>query len=459
MKKIKPVHLTIIIVISLFLAVWNPLKMDADQAILFSVLLFTIAAWATSAVHKSLACLFFLVTAILFGKTEPTDIISYLWSDINILIITTTLLSVGIMKTGTIHGYVEGLFRRSSKSMLRLLLLPYFFGILLIFLIPQAFARVIIMGTIFSSLLLERTEEEKQAKQALLFNVFMGVSVVYMLFSNGELVINAAAIRFGGEAVGEVLTFGHWFTLMALPTLLTSLITLGLTYFVFRRELSHFSADMISSSSTDNKELPKSKQYLVIGTMLIIIGFWMTSSLHSVPAWLVSVLGVIVLFMLSVLDLKDFKSVSPHFIIFLMTIFSIGKILGQSGISTVLFDHMKMMIPAGNSSLYLLSLILVIMLMRLIIGSAVAAMSVLLPLIVPLSQNLGYRPELIALMTYVLVNLHFLFPFHHTNVMIGTARNYYPSAYMLRFGLYMTFIAPLIVLFIYFTWWKFLGLL
>lgn len=459
MKKIKIFHLGIIVLFSVLLALFNPLKMELNQAILFSALIFTLATWATSAIHKSLSCLFFLVMAGIFGKTEPLSIVSYLWSDMNLLIMATTLLSVGIMKTGLIHRYVDGLFRRSSNSMLKLLLLPYLFGILLIFIIPQAFARVIIMGTIFTSLLLERTPEEKRAKQALIFNVFMGVSVVYMLLSNGEIVINVAAVKFGGEAVGEALDFMNWFKLMFLPTVITSLATLGMTYLVFRRELSCFSVDMIAASSSGNEEVSKLRQGLVLAIMLVIIAFWMTGSFHPVPAWLVSMIGVGLMLALSVLDFKDFKAVNPHFILFLMTIFSIGKILGQSGISAVLFDQLKLIIPAEGSGFYLAALILVVMLMHMIIGSAVATMSVVLPLIVPLSQELGYRPEIITLMTYVLTNIHFLLPFHQANVMIGTARDYYPASYMLRFGAYMTVLVPLLLALVYFPWWKLLGLL
>lgn len=459
MKNIKKTHLAIIIIASVLLALLNPFKMDLNQSILFSALFFTIAVWATGAVHKSLACVFLLIASMIFGKTEPMGILGYLWSDTNLLIITTTLLSAGIMKTGIIHRYFEKLFKKTGGSMLKMLLLPYIFGIVLIFIIPQAFARVIIMGTIFSSLLQERNDGEKQAKQALIFNVFIAVSMVYMLFSNGDIVLNMSAIRFGGEEVKNALSFGAWFKMMILPTLLTSLTTLALTYFVFRKELSNFSLGMMSGVAAENKELTKPKQYVAVVVMLVIIGFWMTAGLHSVSPWLVSAIGVGVMFAFSVLETKDLKSVNPHFILFLMTIFSIGKILGQSGISAVIFDSLKSVIPAGNTGFYLVIMIFVVMVMHLIIGSSVATMSVVLPIIVPLSTNLGYRPEVITLMTYVLVNIHFLLPMHQANVMIGTARDYYPSSYMLRFGAYMTVLSPVIILIIFLPWWKFLGYL
>ncbi|MDO4793420.1 MAG: hypothetical protein Q3993_04505, partial [Filifactor alocis] len=77
MKKIKPFHLVVITILSVLLAVWNPLEMEKSQSILFSSLVFTVALWATEAVHKSLACVFLLLSFALFGKTKMVEILSF----------------------------------------------------------------------------------------------------------------------------------------------------------------------------------------------------------------------------------------------------------------------------------------------------------------------------------------------------------------------------------------------
>ena len=86
-------------------------------------------------------------------------------------------------------------------------------------------------------------------------------------------------------------------------------------------------------------------------------------------------------------------------------------------------------------------------------------MSVVLPIILPLAVGLGYRPEIITLMTYTTVNIHFLLPYHHTTVMIGTAKGFYSEKYMLRFGLIMTPITFALLYFIFFKYWQLLGLM
>lgn len=459
MKKVKLSHFAIILVTVLAIGFINPLNLDLNQTILFSSLVFTIGLWATNAVHKSIACIFFLLISFVFGKTPVLNIVNFIWSDTNLLIVTTTLLSVGIMKTGLIHRYVEKLLKKNASNMFMLLLLPYIFGIVLIFLIPQAFARVIIIGAIFNSLLIANNDIEKKAKEALIFNAFIAVVMTCMFFNNGDIVLNQAAINFAGEEVEAILTFGTWFKLMSLPTLITCLVSLLLTYSIFKKDLKGFSTNMISKDHGKTKEVSKYKQEISVVAMVIIVLLWTSQSLHPIPPWIAALAGVILMYALSILKKEDLKSINPHFILFLMTVFSIGKILGQSGITSVLFENLQRIIPASNSSFYLFIIAIVAMILHISIGSSVATMSVIMPILLPLTGSLGYKAEIITLLIYTIVNIHFLLPFHHATVMIGVGNEYYPEKHILKFGTPMTFITFLLLALVYFKWWQILNVL
>lgn len=459
LRKVKLTHLVIIFIAVLTIGLINPMNLDFNQSILFSSMLFTIGLWATNAVHKSIACIFFLIIAVAFGNTAALDIVNFLWSDTNLLIVTTTLLSVGIMKTGIVHRYVEILLKRNASNIFMLLLLPYIFGIVLVFLIPQAFARVIIIGAIFNGLLIANNDIEKKAKQALIFNAFIAVVMTYMFFSNGDIVLNQAAINFAGDEVKEILTFGTWFKLMSIPTLITCVVSLFLTYFIFKKDLSGFSVEMISRDHLKSEELSKSKQYISTLAMIIIFLLWITQSIHRIPSWIVALSGVILMYILRILKKEDLKSINLHFILFLMTIFNIGRILGESGITAVIFDNLQKFIPSTNSPFYLIIIGIVAMVLHILIGSSVATMSVVIPILLPLTVSLGYKAEIITLMIYVIVNTHFLLPFHHATLMIGVGNKYYPEKHMLKFGLPMTIIVFLLLALVYFKWWQILNFL
>lgn len=459
MNKIKPIHLSVIAAISLLLAVWNPLGLDFNQSIVLASLIIVVASWATEAVNKTYACIFLLLIFVFFGKANPYDIVSFAWSDTILLIVTTTLLSVGIMKTGIIHRYVETLFRKSAESKLKLLLLPYFFGIVLVFLIPQAFARVIIIGAIFSQLLEATTDLEKKAKEFLIFNGFLAVTMTYMFFNNGDIVLNQAALKFAGPEVLASLDFNHWFSLMGVPTLITCIIILGVTYLLFKNELNTFSSSMILTTKQSDKSEITLGHKIAMAVMGVIIVLWMTESIHHIKPWIPALIGVLIMFGFKVLEQADLKSVNPHFLIFLITVFSIGKVLGQAGITEIIFEHLKTFIPEGGSGMYLLVIAAVVMILHICIGSSVATMSVVLPIIIPLTMSQGYKAEIITLMTYIIVNIHFLLPFHHATMMIGTAKQYYPDKYMLRFGSVMTVLTFIILAAVYFQWWKLMGMM
>lgn len=459
MKKIKPFHLAVITAIAILAAILNPLQMDFNQRILLSCLIFTVAIWATEAIHKSIACVFLLLSFFIFGKTPPLEILKLTWSGTILLIVTTTLLSVGIMKTGIVHRYVHKLFQKNSSGVIPLMLLPYIFGVVLVFLIPQAFARVIIIGTIFSSLIHANNEEENKAKQALIFNGFIAITMTYMFFVNGDIVLNQAALNFAGDEVKQTLSFGKWFTMMLVPTLVTCGVAFLTTYLVFKKDLSAFKKSMIAHDDSRSNEFSKFKQQIGVVTMAVIILFWMTQSMHSIQPWIIALVGVIVMFAAKILDKSDLKSVNLHLILFLITVFNIGKVLGQSGITGIIFEHLKQLIPNTNSATYLLIIAAIVMILHLCIGSSVATMSVVLPILIPLTQSLGYQPEVITLMTYAIVNIHFLLPFHHATVMIGTAREYYPERSMFRFGLPMTIITFVLLALVYFPYWRMLGAL
>lgn len=458
MKKIKPFHLSMIVIVAAVIAWLNPLGMEMSQRIILSGLIGAAGIWATEAVHKTIACVLLIILFLIFGKTAPMSILSFTWSNTLLLIVTTTWLSVGMMKTGMIQKVVERLFKKCASSIWKLLLLPYLFGAVLVFVIPQAFARVIIIGTIFGALLRAEGESNK-ARQALIFNGFIAVTMTYMFFSNGDIVLNQGAVRFAGEGMGELLTFQRWFVMMSVPTLVTCVVSMGLTYLLFKKELGAFQPEMIQAKAEGGKELPRWKQVLGMVSMLVIIAFWMTEKIHGIAPWIVAAAGCVVMFATGILEKTDVKAVNPHFLIFLLTIFNIGKVLGESGVTNAIFEELSQWIPNVNSSLYLLIIAGVVMVLHLCIGSSMATLSVVLPILLPLTGSMGYRPEMITLIAYIVVNVHFLLPFHHATVMIGTAREYYPDRYMLRFGAPMTVLTFVLLACCYFPWWRLLGVL
>ncbi|MGI6579144.1 MAG: SLC13 family permease [Saccharofermentanales bacterium] len=442
----------------LLLFLINPLSLNGKSAFLFASLMMTTILWATEAVHKTWSSIYLLLVFIFCGKTPVLSVISFAWSNTMLLIIMTQILSVGIMNSGIIDGPVENLMRRTSNKLFFTLLLPYLMGVVLIFIIPQAFARVLILGSIYDAILKVGNEKEAQVKQALIFNAFLAVTITYMMFPGGDIVLNLAAINFSGPEAQEALTFWNWAKWMVVPTIVTSAVMLILTRFLFAKDLAGYHTGMITEKTQTDKRLPSSKKILTVLTMIVIIAFWMTESMHGIAPWIPAMAGLLIMTGSGLLRKEDYKIVNIHFLIFLTTAFSIGKVLGQAGITDAIFFNLEKLIPVGNSDIYLPVIAIMTLLLHMGIGSSVATMSVVLPVFIPMAVANGFPSQMITLIVYIMVNIHFLFPFHHATLLIGIGKNYYEGKFMLKTGVVMTFVSLLLVFLLFIPWWKFIGL-
>lgn len=366
---------------------------------------------------------------------------------------TTTLLSVGIMSSGALDRYVERLFRLGGGSVVKQLVIACLLGLVLIFLIPQAFARVILLGGIYSRIFIARDEVERKALAALIFGAFGAVTGTYMMFLSGDIVLNYGAVNFSGPEMAGVLNFANWFKYMGLPGALATLVLMGVIYLVFRNEFAGFSESMIQKTQEGQKE-----NRLALLIMLAIVIFWMLEPVHGLPAWIGALVAVIIFLAMKIIEPKDFKSIQPELLIFLTVIFSIGKVFGSTGITEIIFQKLEGFMAAGGTG-FLLTTSILIMVLHMLIGSSMATMSVVLPVLVPLAQAKGFEPVVITLISYIMVNLHFLLPVHHATMMIGTARDFYPDKFMFRLGLPMTILVLLIIFGIFLPWWKIIGLI
>ncbi len=248
-KTVKKKQLLVAVLVGILLFLLNPFALDGKRCFLFASLVMTIVLWATEAIHKSWSCLYLLAVFLVCGKTPALEVVSFAWSDTMLLIITSQILSLGIMNSGLIDGPVEKLMRKTAGNSLLTLLVPYLLGVVLIFIVPQAFARVLILGGIYDALLKAGNEQEKRAKQALIFNAFLAVTVTYMMFPGGDIVLNQAAISFSGPEAQAALTFGNWAKWMVLPTMVTSLIILLLTRLLFAGDFAGYHAGMIGEKT------------------------------------------------------------------------------------------------------------------------------------------------------------------------------------------------------------------
>lgn len=470
MKKVKLVPLLIILAVAVLIFFVKPFNLDSQGAFILASLIFTVAAWATQAIHKTWASLYLLLVFMLWGNTPPLEVINFLWSPSMLLIISTSILSLAIVQSRVLEKPLAKALRWSAAKTSRILFLPYILGLVLIFIIPQAFARVSILGTLLFSLLQGGSEEAKEVRSVIIFHACLAITMTYMFFTTGDIVLNGSALNFSGAAVAAELDFSSWFKYMSIPTLFTCLGVIGLTYLLFRKEFQAFGPQMLaltrkeseeekSPESSQTGEAEKSKKLLFVISLILLVIAWMTESIHGVAPWICTVVVLLLAYLLGYLKADALKAVNPNFLIFLTAAFSIAKVLANTGVTEKIFEYLQELLPQGSGQSFLILCAALVMLLHLFIGSSVATLSVTLPILLPIAEKRGISGAIICLIFYFVVNVHFLLPFHHATMMLGAGQGYYQDKHMLRFGIPMTAITLIFLYLFYYPWWQFLGLI
>lgn len=447
--------LFIILAVIVLVSLLNPFGLVGTQHIVFGALLFAVGSWATNALDRSLTSILLIVLFLIFGKTPSLSILGYVWSDVILLIATSSLLSVALGKNAWLRIVLHRFVQKTTKRSLVFYMTPYVLGTILIFVIPQAFARVVLLAGLYEALM-RKDEELKEQRHAVFFQIYLAVTVTYMLFSNGDVVLNYAALTFAGEDVSAALMGLPWLKMMGVPTVILSAVMLVLTRILFRKSLPKQPAVLFEQHAVAEKPDKTSGRKDAIGLvlMIIVMVFWATEGMHRIPGWIPAVIAVILLFALTRLEKADLLSINPRFLIFLIGVFNIGQVLRNSGVMDAIMRTLERIIPEGGTFIFLPTLILVTMLLHMFLGSAVATLSVVIPIILPLAVVTGVSPVQMTLALYVTANMHFILPFHHSTMMVGVGRGHVKDWHMMRFGLVMSVGIFLVVFGLYFPWWS-----
>lgn len=443
----------IVILIILTFSILNPLRMNFNQVVIFSSLLLVIYWWTTGYVNKNLSCLFLLIIFILFGSTRLYNIVKFAFSPNFYLIIFSFLLSAGISNSKIANRISSKVLLKYGKTPFKLVILSFIFNTILIFIIPQPFSRVILLASIYKVLFDSQVEDEA-LKEILLFSIFVSSTSTAMFFINGDIILNFSALEFGGV----MMNTQEWIRAMLLPSIVVNLIVLCIFFLIFKDKLKTGEIKLRKPEDKNNDNSMSSKEFKALVIIVIVVILWMTEGYHGFNSAYVALLGVVLMFLTSILETKDLNSINFDLMLFLITSFAIGTVMTESGISSIVFLKITSIMPLGDSVFSYLFIILIVMGLHMIVGSSITTLSIVVPSIIQITQN-TLNPLILVLLCYITVNIHYVVPFHHVTIMIGSGNSFYRDKLVIKYGLYMTIPTILIILFIFMPWWNFIGIL
>ena len=440
----------ICLAIALGITIINPLGLELNQQIVFGSLLLTVLSWAFQAISQSVASVFLLVVFSIFGMTPLQQVFKFPLSDNFITIAMSFLMSQAIVNSGIAARLADTLLARFVRKPMDLIWVGIAANFLLMFLIPQPFSRTILLAAIFVEYI-KRHKLPSATSEIIMLNLFLTAVTTLMMFLTADVILNNFAV----EMSGTDISWFEWAKWMAVPSFVTTLIMSGLLILMNRKV---FEVALGRPSAKEGEEDPEHivshspfsrSEKIVLALVLATVGLWMTESMHGISsAWVAVACAAGLAVFTGTLKFKDLKSLNLPLMLFLTAAFSIGSVMQASGISAAMFSVFRMDAVVGTAW-FVPAIIGLNAVIHQLVGSTVTSLSITVPGLLAISGGV-LSPIAIMFMSYVTVNLHFFLPFQQIVLLIGI--EHYSPRHILKIGVVMTVLTPIIVLLLYMPW-------
>jgi anion transporter len=376
------------------------------------------------------------------------------------LMIGAFLLARAVTKSGLADRVAFFFMIRFARSYMSIVVLAYVLGLVMSFLIPQPFPRTLLIMALVGQII-KRSKANKKDATSLGLAVFTSATATSMILLTGDALLNGAAAAFSGLDIGWL----EWAYYMAVPGICASVLMLGLHLLMFR-QTGEFEVEISGLVKEQQKLGPMSRQekctVFWVGLALVL---WATDFLHHVnPAWvaLAAVVGLALPKVGDVLEQDDINTgVAWPIVIFVIGTLAIGTVARQTGLSQWLAAVALPAQPPQDAFTFAAMASLATMAVHMLLGSALACMSIMSPTLVDYTQAAGWSPAFPALVVYTAVEIHYLLPFQHVTVLVGEGPQGggYSSGMVIKYGLPLTLVALAVILLVEVPWWKLIGLI
>ena len=442
-KKVMP-----ILILPLLILIFRPLNIDLNQAIILASLMITIISWVVGIPNKIISSIFLLGMFILFGNTPIKTILSFPLSPNFLLIVFSFIFSQGIINSNLAKKVFLPFINKYSRGAVQYLITMIISVIILVFIIPQPYSRVILIAMVYLEFF-NSINLEVATREVLLFSIFAFNIIAHVLFKRGDIVLNNGILAVANVQMSEL----EWMKNLLVPGL--GMLALALVFFIFafKKELKLFKAGEISSTKIKLNKDDKINLVLI----LIIIVLWATESIHSMSGTTVLIVGTVIMYFRKIIGFEDLKSVNVEVLVFLTAAFSIGSVMTGSGIADKIFGRFTELLPNEFNFLFILIIVSSTMVLRMFLGSSVTTMSVAIPSFISMAEG-KINSTIIMFLVFLSLLTVYLLPFHNSLLAVGEG-NFYSNKTVLRFGLFCIILTFISIFLFYIPWWNFIGLI
>lgn len=457
-KKLLGVILSVIIGPVLWFApIPGDISVAGQQAL--AVTIFTVIWWIFGVTHPAYTTLLMFLGYILFGLATPDVVLRLASTPLMWLMICAFLVAAAVTKSGLANRVAYFFMTRYANSYRRIIILAYVLGFVLSFLIPHPFPRTLLIMALVAQII-KRSGANKKDAATLGVAVFVSATATSMILLTGDAMLNVAAVAFSGEQVGWL----QWAIYMAVPGICASLLMLALHLVMFK-QTGPFEIDqeILRQEQKDLGPLSHDEKKTIIWVVIALL-LWATDFIHHIdPAWVAAavVVGLSLPKIGDILGPEDInKGVAWPIVIFVIGALAIGTVGKETGMSDWLARIALPAVPPENPYTFAAMVGVATMGIHMVLGSALACMSIVSPPLVQYAAEAGWNPIFPALLVYTAVEIHYLLPFHHVTILLGEGKaGGYGNSEIIKYGIPLTLVTLFIMIVVEVSWWQLIGLI
>jgi anion transporter len=431
------------------------LTTDGKRSLVF--ILLAIFLWTTGIIAHAFTTFFLFICFILADIATANDLFSFFLTPLVWMIVGSYLISHAIRKSGLAKRISYYFTLKFVDSYTSLITFIFFLGFILSIIIPHPFPRVFLMMSIVDHMI-NNTDMDETTKRYVGFSVFVSVTVTGTIFLTGDTLLNGSAFTLAGMDI----SWWVWFKAMSVPGITTSILTLFAYLFIFRQKDNFTLNKNLLKQQLDSMGSFTPAEWKVSIWVGLAVLLWITEPLHHVnPAWiaLLSTTGLALPKVGDLLDEEDIsKNVNWNIILFIVGALSIGSIGYKTGMSYWVLNLLTPSHIPQQITFTILTIVLLSTLIHMLIGSASATMSLIIPPIIQMFPEVDSL--VVSLIVYTTVAFHYFLPFHSVVILLGAGKGgYFTQKEVLKFGIPLSIILTIITLLIEPLWWKLVGFL
>jgi di/tricarboxylate transporter len=401
-----------------------------------------------------------LIKRISANATATAAVAFRSWTTQNLwLIIGAYLIAASVQVSGLGQRIAYNYMLRFVKNFNSIIIGIFILTFILSLLIPHPWPRALMIMSVMA-VIIKSSNIPKEDGIKIGFTVFAASVPVSLIFLTGDATINTLAAGYAGN-----ISFLDWFVAMGIPSLIASILALILILVLFKptKEVEINKDEIRERIKGLGKMSVKETKTLVWIVIAIIL--WLTDSLHGIQTgWVALIVGAFLAMPIlgGVLGPKDWGTVPVQTLVFLTAAMAIGSIGGATGMNGWIAQTFFGGISAETlANPFVLALIVTVIgiILHMLLGSVIAVMGVALPAIIAMTDQLGISPLVPSLIAYMAIASHYIFPFQHLNMLVGSAEDTggYSQAETIKLGVPLTVVVFIVTVGIMVPWLMMLG--